>query len=153
MGGIKYAFFWLVAYWTRYVQDQRRVICITGQSIVGYEAGLILKKKEAGSAFWLTSVVLVGLCVIYMNLLLKRRGRHLPSGLARAKFVRLGYLRKMAQLGERIRRCQEMPEEAFGDPTKALHLLMVSHRWLNPCTCDVVTEVFPLGLKLGTLLL
>jgi len=87
----------------------------------------------------------------YLFILTERRRRYLPPGLAQAKFVRLGYLRRMIARGERIRRCQELPPEAFGDFTKALYVIIVSHRWLDRYTCDVPTDAFPGGLRLTTL--
>jgi len=96
------------------------------------------------------------LCVViataYVLLLWRRRHRHLPPSLQGCKFVRLEFLRDLCSgPGLGIRRCQDLPPEAFGDPTKAQVLIVVSHRWMNRHTCDVATSEFPQGLRLRTM--
>jgi len=139
---------------TRHIHDQRLALGITGQSLVSSVIGLkIAGLSQKTENVWLV----VGHCgigayIFAWNLLRRRRKRHLPPGLVGARFVRLGYLRKRLRGGEGILRCQELPNEAFGDPSKALYLIVVSHRWLDPRTCDVSTNRFPHGLKLSALL-
>merc|ERR1719401_275342 len=92
------------------------------------------------------------MCILIFALcLIQRRSRILPPGLADARFVRLGYLRRMVAEGLPIQRCQALPEEAFGDPSKAAHLIVISHRWLDRFACDLPTKEYPEGLRLGTL--
>ena len=93
----------------------------------------------------------LGATVVYANLLLRRRLRYLPPGLAKAKFIRLGYLKAMLTRGERICRCQDLPDEAFGDVSLAAYLIIVSHRWLHPYMCDICTDGYPCGVKLDRL--
>ena len=88
---------------------------------------------------------------VYANILLRRRLRYLPPGLAKAKFIRLGYLKAMLTRGERICRCQDLPDEAFGDVSLAAYLIIVSHRWLHPYMCDTCTDGYPCGVKLDNL--
>merc|ERR1712004_885371 len=84
--------------------------------------------------------------------MLRRRKRSLPPGLARAKFVRLGFLRKMISDGKTICRRQDLPEEAFGDPTLAAHLIIVSHKWFHPHRCDIFSSMCPQGVKFASLI-
>ena len=65
--------------------------------------------------------------------------------------MRLDALRDMVKRGERIRRCQELPCSVFGDPERARFLVVVSHRWIDPRTCDVPTPEHPAGLRLETM--
>merc|ERR1719352_2463 len=84
-----------------------------------------------------------GATVVYANLLLRRRLRYLPPGLAKAKFIRFGYLKAMLTRGERICRCQDLPDEAFGDASLAAYLIIVSHRWMDRFRCDMATHACP----------
>ena len=54
--------------------------------------------------------------------------------------------------GQSIRRCQLLKPEAFGDPRIAAHLIVLSHRWMDSCKCDMATHACPQGLRLTTLL-
>lgn len=135
---------------TRYLQDQRLAFLISVQMVICLE----LEKRLGLVSSHLTWIPRIGVSVlvIYGICVLRRRGRTFPPGLAGAKFVRLGFLRKLYANGHRICRCQDLPPEAFGDPFKALHLVIVSHRWLHPMYCDVGTEDCPEGLKLRQVL-
>jgi len=87
----------------------------------------------------------------YLLALWLRRKRSLPPALRHCRFLRLGYLRKMAREGKRIVRSQLMPEEAFGNPEFAEVLVVTSHRWMDRFTCDVFSEAYPKGLRLTTM--
>eukprot|EP00928_Gymnodinium_smaydae_P097760 TRINITY_DN8931_c0_g3_i1.p1 TRINITY_DN8931_c0_g3~~TRINITY_DN8931_c0_g3_i1.p1 ORF type:complete len:593 (-),score=68.88 TRINITY_DN8931_c0_g3_i1:189-1745(-) len=121
--------------------------------------GLLISTANHTGAYLVTrtltsTLLYVAVCVFqgYCLLLWQRRLRRLPPGLKQCKFVRLDYLRKIARNGEGIRRCQELPPQAFGDPKKALHLIVLSHRWMDGYRCDVSTPDYPLGLRLQTVL-
>lgn len=151
---VKLALVWFACSRTRYLSDQRRVAVVVLQSVIMHSLGVRCSDAFVADEPLERSILLGGaggLVVIYLNLLLRRRHRYLPPGLAKAKFVRLGYLREMAARGETIRRCQELPERAFGDPAKAAYLVVVSHRWLDRHKNDLPTEEYPLGLKLSSL--
>jgi len=131
---------------TRYLADERQVFRIMAQPILVF--ALASRAWQSGG-HW---SALAGLVVLYCNSLRGRQQRQLPPGLQKVKFVRLGYLRQLAARGQGIRRHQELPKEAFGDPSKATHIISVSHRWLDERTCDVRTKAHPCGLKLQSLL-
>jgi len=95
---------------------------------------------------------LAGVMLAYLGALWARRLRYLPPGLTGVKYIKLSYLRAMANNGKTIRRCQELPPEAFGDPRKASYLIIISHRWLNRYTCDVCSDEMKEGIRLKTLL-
>jgi len=117
-------------------------------------------------------LMLVGLCVVsafcaipqgpttwfltlltyYLTVLYSRRRRRLPAALEKCRFIRLGFLRKLKAAGGRIKRCQELPEDAFGDVGLASMLLTTSHRWLHRYTCDVIDEQNPDGVRLTSML-
>eukprot|EP00928_Gymnodinium_smaydae_P097759 TRINITY_DN8931_c0_g2_i1.p1 TRINITY_DN8931_c0_g2~~TRINITY_DN8931_c0_g2_i1.p1 ORF type:complete len:625 (-),score=99.65 TRINITY_DN8931_c0_g2_i1:115-1989(-) len=133
---------------SRYKQDQC-TCCLLGLFLCQcLQAGSVVAETE--SVPW----PLLGFCAFlgYCLLLWRRTLRRLPPGLKGCKFVRLDYLRELVQSGEPIRRCQDLPAEAFGDPRKALHLIVVSHRWLNRYQCDLPTDEYPEGLRLCTML-
>mmetsp|Transcript_35775 Transcript_35775/g.116004 ORF Transcript_35775/g.116004 Transcript_35775/m.116004 type:complete len:240 (-) Transcript_35775:563-1282(-) len=109
--------------------------------------GNISSSPRKGAVYFCSCLVTAYLLSLWM-----RAHRHLPPGLQGCKFVRLEFLRHLCSgPGLGIRRCQDLPPEAFGDPTKAQILIVVSHRWINRHTCDVSTPEFPEGLRLHTM--
>lgn len=139
----------IMATFTKYVKEQN-LLALDGLlcAIAASSGGSIAQGNPA-------TIVLYTLFMLpftYSLLLWHKRVRYLPPGLARAKFVRFGYLKHLAARNKTISRCQDLPPEAFGDPGKAFHVIILSHRWLSPVTCDVPTAEFPAGLKLTKLL-
>ncbi len=94
---------------------------------------------------------IVVLVAAYGMFIFVRRHRKMPPGLKHCKFVRLDALRDMANRGLPIRRCQDIPHSFFGDPRRARFLIVTSHRWINPQTCDVPVVGHPTGLRLETM--
>eukprot|EP00929_Paragymnodinium_shiwhaense_P082947 TRINITY_DN43989_c0_g1_i1.p1 TRINITY_DN43989_c0_g1~~TRINITY_DN43989_c0_g1_i1.p1 ORF type:complete len:605 (-),score=27.60 TRINITY_DN43989_c0_g1_i1:271-2085(-) len=117
---------------TTYLQDQRLCYAI---AFYFSSVGTIVVSPDFGSG---CCCVVVGAIIGYGTILLGRRARVLPPALQRCKFSSLGHLRKMLASGQQIRRCQEMPEDAFADVGKAAILIITSHRWLDRFTCDVL---------------
>merc|ERR1711924_222899 len=147
----------LVSHATRYLCHQRLAFYIVIQPTFAASIGRVFFVALSESGFSLQVIVLLFLCsclgatVVYGNILLRRRLRYLPPGLAKAKFIRLGYLKAMLTRGERICRCQDLPDKAFGDVSLAAYLIIVSHRWLHPYMCDICTDGYPSGVKLDRL--
>eukprot|EP00928_Gymnodinium_smaydae_P004656 TRINITY_DN11587_c0_g1_i1.p1 TRINITY_DN11587_c0_g1~~TRINITY_DN11587_c0_g1_i1.p1 ORF type:complete len:464 (+),score=61.73 TRINITY_DN11587_c0_g1_i1:38-1393(+) len=136
------------AFCIRSKRDQCTCTMLGGLLGFGISGGGLLLQKPLLSLILMTGCGFLGYCM----LLWRRTKRRLPPGLKGCKFVRLDYLRKMARNGDRLRRSQELPHEAFGDPTKARYLIAVSHRWLDRYKCDLPTPEFPEGLRLRTML-
>merc|ERR1719353_2451953 len=120
--------------------------------------GIVALAVGAGAQLYLRSWYLCSqnlalTCICGYNiLLLRRRYRQLPPGLQGVKWIRLTYLANMMKKGESIRRCQLLKPEAFGDPRKAAHLIVISHRWMDSFECDMATHACPKGLRLTTML-
>mmetsp|Transcript_88188 Transcript_88188/g.184261 ORF Transcript_88188/g.184261 Transcript_88188/m.184261 type:complete len:702 (-) Transcript_88188:87-2192(-) len=115
----------------------------------------ITTSLHTGASFGVNPLVfcwiLLSVVFSYLQMLWLRRKRTLPTPFRGCKFVTLNYLRHIAATGEGIRRCQDLPSVAFGDPAKAKYLIVLSHRWMNRFTCDVRTEEHPEGLRLHML--
>lgn len=137
----------------RYLYDQRLAACICIMPLFSYFLGYVFRPivHNGELIYQFAFMFIVGLLMLYFNVLLRRNRRNLPPGLQGAKFVRLSFLRRMLSSGEMIRRCQELPEEAFGDAAKAIHFVILSHRWLDPRTSDVATPEYPRGVNLTNL--
>lgn len=140
-----------------YLRDQRLIIwtasssglylyfgCMVCEAINNHYTFVHLLKNAS-------CYVIVGTGALGFVILANRMKRRLPKGLQQCKFVRLGYLRHAVRHGLPIRRRQEMPPEAFGDPQKARVLVVVSHRWLDRYKCDLPGDGAPHGLRLTTL--
>lgn len=138
----------------RYLRDHRLIMWLAGGSAIFTYAGALLcaalVQRQTGSELMTGSIgyFLVAIVCMCSVVFASRTKRRLPKALQRCKFVRMGYLRKALSLGCPIQRCQEMPDEAFGDPEKANTLLIVSHRWLDRFKCDLPDEGAPHGLRL-----
>eukprot|EP00928_Gymnodinium_smaydae_P087997 TRINITY_DN72158_c0_g1_i1.p1 TRINITY_DN72158_c0_g1~~TRINITY_DN72158_c0_g1_i1.p1 ORF type:complete len:604 (+),score=53.63 TRINITY_DN72158_c0_g1_i1:55-1866(+) len=117
---------------TTYLQDQRLCYAISFY-LASVSTIVIAPDFGTGLSSAVTSVIIGYGCI-----LLGRRARVLPPALQKCKFGRLGYLRNMLASGQQITRCQEMPDDAFGDVGKAAILIIISHRWLNHFTCDII---------------
>merc|ERR1712232_627886 len=89
--------------------------------------------------------------MVYAVILFERRSRTFPESLRGVRFPTLGYFRRMRRDGRRIVHCQDIPDNAFGNPGKAELIVITSHRWLDRFTCEVATEERPLGLRLETM--
>lgn len=137
------------AIYTRYSKDHNIVLL---QMFLHFFSKILSFFSAAGRHRRVLIYGIINALFIYATLLYMRNRRHLPPSLDGAKFISLAYLRKLAARGQRICRCQDLPPQAFGDVTKALHLIVVSHRWLDPFTCDCVTDEYPVGLRLTTML-
>jgi len=139
---------------TRYLHHQRMAACIASQPILAYLIGYGWADYQSKicTDYCPYPRIILPLCfeiiVVYSNFMLRRSQRFLPPGLSEAKFVRMGYLRHLMDTGGRLCRCQDLPDEAFGDVGVAQYLLIVSHRWLHPYTCDIIVDGFPQGFKL-----
>eukprot|EP00927_Polykrikos_kofoidii_P033951 TRINITY_DN28791_c0_g2_i2.p1 TRINITY_DN28791_c0_g2~~TRINITY_DN28791_c0_g2_i2.p1 ORF type:complete len:595 (+),score=51.81 TRINITY_DN28791_c0_g2_i2:99-1883(+) len=141
-----------LASFTVYMIDQRKSMCLMAlQRAVIHtthkfsHAGTIVVPYEICWAVFI-------LVWLYGVVWIHRKQRRMPPCLAGAKFVSWRYLRFLATKGERIKRCQDMPSWAFGDITKAMKVVSVSHRWYDPWTNDIVTRSCPFGVKLKALL-
>lgn len=140
----------LLASFMPYLQDQRLSLLYSVLLHNSFGFGGSLMLPGCGP----TAVSkLVMLCImIYLTCIFARRGRVLPPALRHCRFVRLDYLRTMVDNKQLICRMQELPDEVFGDVTKCEELIITSHRWLDRYTCDVVTEAYPAGLRLTTMM-
>ena len=116
---------------TRHIRDQRLAFTIFIQPIIGNWLGAEVQIVDLESKHGMHTVLswaFVGVLVVYINLLMRRRLRRLPPSLSRARFVRLGYLREMLSKGQEIRRCQDLPGNAFGFASVAAYVVILSHR-------------------------
>jgi len=142
----------LASYPTRYLCHQRLACSVASQALFAYFLGYGWAELQNGNCSRACALhrIILPLCldiaVIYFNVLLRRRTRFLPPALSKAKFIRIGYLRRLRSTGGRFHRCQDLPEEAFGDAEFSKYLLIVSHRWFHPYFCDT-----PQGVKLQSL--
>eukprot|EP00929_Paragymnodinium_shiwhaense_P061436 TRINITY_DN30682_c0_g1_i2.p1 TRINITY_DN30682_c0_g1~~TRINITY_DN30682_c0_g1_i2.p1 ORF type:complete len:518 (-),score=44.22 TRINITY_DN30682_c0_g1_i2:710-2263(-) len=136
----------LIAAPTRCVRDQRLIILV-GMSA---SAAMSTPADDPNGVYWLLSID-----VLYLIFLFKRRKRILPEALSSCKFTTLAWLRYMRANGLMVTRCQETPQEAFGNVEKAALLLIASHRWLHRYTCDVLLEGSqpPVGFRLHSMML
>jgi len=134
---------------TRHMRDQLLVaglgVVVDYASRAGYRASM---HQHSVPPLWLVAYLVLG---AYLSMIFSRRCRILPAALNKCGYVRLGFLRRMTEEGAIIKRYQELPADAFGDPAKAAELIITSHRWLDRFTCDVPTDECPLGLRLTTM--
>ena len=86
------AFGILVSHSTRYLCHGRLAFCIAAQPLIAAWIGKVFFAALSNQARYYQLILLscLGATVVYGNLLLRRRLRYLPPGLAKAKFVRLG---------------------------------------------------------------
>jgi len=142
--------FFTASLYTKYLRDQQ---------IVAFMGVLVLQAVRLGSFVnaWdsflkrHTQKAPLFICFFYVCLLFVRFWRSLPPALRQCGYVRLGYLRKMYREGMTIQRYQDMPDYAYGEPAKALNLIIISHRWLDRFFCDMATTEWPRGFRLNTL--
>merc|ERR1712107_601606 len=148
VSGLFASFAWAFSARASYLRDQRLAFCIfaVGQTAAGVAAYF-------ADGFVLISVVIAAVSPVFLYLITiwSRNRRRLADPLVGAKFVRIGYLRKMKRESIKIKRCQDMPDEAFADPSKAQYLIVLSHRWLDRWTCDMPSKDYTHGLRLETL--
>jgi hypothetical protein len=132
-----------------YIADQRMIVVFLPVQLI-----------PTGGTFATTNADLVRIVkdgllplpvMVWIGWLILRRRRSLPAGIQEAKFISLRFLRKMLATGISITRCQDLPDEGFGDFGKAQSLVITSHRWLDRYKCDITTDEFPLGLRLTTM--
>ena len=95
---VQWAICILVSHATRYLCHLRLAFCIVAQPMIAAWIGhfLFAAYKVGFSRMLIVGLFIswsLGATVVYGNLLLRRRLRYLPPGLAKAKFVRLGYLK------------------------------------------------------------
>eukprot|EP00931_Biecheleriopsis_adriatica_P034127 TRINITY_DN19749_c0_g1_i1.p1 TRINITY_DN19749_c0_g1~~TRINITY_DN19749_c0_g1_i1.p1 ORF type:complete len:603 (-),score=65.00 TRINITY_DN19749_c0_g1_i1:41-1849(-) len=146
---------WMLSLFTKYNRDMQ--LCIVSGFLCASTlvAGKCIKKyAEEGDPSDLVAQTIMIFTFVYGLSIFARRRRILPYALRNVRYVTLGYLRNIIAQGGAglaIKRCQEMPPEAFGDVAKAKELIITSHRWLDRYTCDVATPEFPLGLRLCTM--
>ena len=119
--------------------------------VCAFFMGIGFELPNKTTRFPLIFNAVMGFLGLYGLFLYVRRHRKLPPGLHGCKFLTLDALRGMLDRGEKIRRCQDLPHNVFGDPERARFLVVLSHRWINPRTCDVPTAQHPGGLRLETM--
>lgn len=129
-----------------YVWDQRMIFLLVVSGCMAIMSGAFVH-KDGGFMY-----IGVSLALCYTTALFNRWRRRLPPALEGCLFIRMGFLRNLKATGGRIRRCQELPPEAFGDVGKASILLTTSHRWLDRYFCDIVDEMNPNGVRLTSML-
>eukprot|EP00747_Dinoflagellata_sp_TGD_P052332 gnl/TRDRNA2_/TRDRNA2_147843_c0_seq1.p1 gnl/TRDRNA2_/TRDRNA2_147843_c0~~gnl/TRDRNA2_/TRDRNA2_147843_c0_seq1.p1 ORF type:complete len:678 (+),score=54.07 gnl/TRDRNA2_/TRDRNA2_147843_c0_seq1:80-2113(+) len=141
--------------------------CLIGSASIYQKDAILVLLEVGGTQSLITAVggwwegwgmvfalryVMIMLIATYGQFLFVRYARHLPPGLAGAKFVRLGYYRKMQRQGMCVSQCQKLPPEAFSDPHKASYVVILSHRWLDRYKCDMASESCPNGIRLNGIL-
>ena len=132
-----------------YSRDQCMVFNLTGTVALSIMGGGYMHLR----AYFKTALyAAVSISCTYNLLLWRRRRRYFPDALKGAKWIRLSFLRSLVKNGGQIVRQQLLPPQAFGDPSKASHLVVISHRWLHRYTCDMVSAAFPQGMRLVTML-
>lgn len=136
----------LITFFMPYQRDARLTILLGHLVHAGIVSGSTNGKEEKAFA---AMFCIVG---VYLVSVVERRRRVLPVALRYCRYVRLGYLRQMLASGVRVARCQELPSEAFGDVAKAERLIITSHRWLDPYSCDICNPEFPMGVRLETMM-
>eukprot|EP00928_Gymnodinium_smaydae_P075751 TRINITY_DN58764_c0_g1_i1.p1 TRINITY_DN58764_c0_g1~~TRINITY_DN58764_c0_g1_i1.p1 ORF type:complete len:573 (+),score=33.12 TRINITY_DN58764_c0_g1_i1:65-1720(+) len=125
----------------KYLHDQRVFFSIC------YFVFAAARICSSGRARGYKSVILV-IVAPCMTVLLARRRRSIPYALRNTKFISLAHIRMMHEVGHPIRRCQDIPEDAFGDISKVHRVIVISHRWLDHFSCDVRTNSHPNGFRL-----
>jgi len=141
---------WLTAsVFLRHKRDRRLV---TGYAFLKMSELMIGGYAATGDSMMCSVFCFSCLPFLYVLAVAARYQRVLPHSLRNCKFIRLDKLRGMQKLGMRIKRCQELPTDIFGNVNYAAELIIISHRWLNRFSCDVATDDHPNGFLLDAML-